>query len=419
MSASVYIRSTFAHKGLSGRRKGLSIMRITKSFVDKVELPQVPPNAKQAQAFYRDSIIPGFGLRVTNSGAKSFIIEKRIAGKVKRITLGRYGNLTVDQAKKEAMKLLGDVATGKDPIADKKHARLEATSLEDTFKDYLLTRKDLRPGTVKDYSRSVQWAFADWLSKPITAITKDMVENRHRKLGQRSQARANNAMRVLRALINHARSKYEDSKGNPVILINPVDRLSQNRAWYKVERRQTLLKPHQLKPWYDATLQLNQETTRDFLHVLLFTGLRRSEASRLEWSEVDFDDKSLTILETKNKCIHTLPLSKTLEEILHRRSEERESPYVFPSPTSRGYLLEPRTAVSRVSANSGITFTLHDLRRTFITIAESLDIPAYALKRLMNHKDPNDVTAGYIVSDINRLRKPMQQIADFIEEHTQ
>ena len=59
-------------------------------------------------------------------------------------------------------------------------------------------------------------------------------------------------------------------------------------------------------------------------------------------------------------------------------------------------------------------FTLHDLRRTFITIAESLDIPGYALKRLMNHKDPNDVTAGYIVSDVERLRGPMQRITEFL-----
>ena len=81
-----------------------------------------------------------------------------------------------------------------------------------------------------------------------------------------------------------------------------------------------------------------------------------------------------------------------------------------------GYLKEPRNAVSRVSDISGVPFTLHDLRRTFITIAESLDIPAYALKRLLNHKDPNDVTAGYIVSDVERLREPMQRITDFIKE---
>jgi integrase len=65
-------------------------------------------------------------------------------------------------------------------------------------------------------------------------------------------------------------------------------------------------------------------------------------------------------------------------------------------------------------AATGITFTLHDLRRTFITVAESLDIPAYALKRLLNHKMSNDVTAGYIITDVERLRIPMQRITDFM-----
>ena len=57
---------------------------------------------------------------------------------------------------------------------------------------------------------------------------------------------------------------------------------------------------------------------------------------------------------------------------------------------------------------------VHDLRRTFITTAESLDIPAYALKRLLNHKMNHDVTAGYIIMDVDRLRKPMQKITDYL-----
>ena len=59
---------------------------------------------------------------------------------------------------------------------------------------------------------------------------------------------------------------------------------------------------------------------------------------------------------------------------------------------------------------------LHDLRRTFITIAESLDISSYAVKRLVNHSMANDVTAGYIVWDVERIRKPMQQITDYIKK---
>lgn len=60
---------------------------------------------------------------------------------------------------------------------------------------------------------------------------------------------------------------------------------------------------------------------------------------------------------------------------------------------------------------------MQDLRRTFITIAESLDISAYALKRLVNHKMTNDVTTSYIVSDVERLRKPMEQISAQLLQH--
>lgn len=389
-------------------------MRITKSFIDKLDIPTPYPNGSCRQSFYRDTVIPGFGLRVTSGGARSFIVERRINGKVKRITLGKYGNLTVEQARKQAMKVLGEVATGSDPIAEKREKQLKGVTLDEVFEGYLKTRKDLKETTRLDYRRSINWAFDDWLSKPMTDITKDMVEIRHREKGKRSPARANNAMRVLRALFNHARNKYEDAQGNPMIPVNPVDRLSQNRAWYTIKPRQTVIKPHQLAKWYQATLLLNTETTRDYLHLLLYTGLRRSEASRLSWDDVDFKDRTLIIQETKNKRTHTLPLSDALEELLSRRHEDRSSPFVFPSDSKRGYLIEPRTAVERVSNLSGVPFTLHDLRRTFITIAESLDIPGYALKRLMNHKDPNDVTAGYIISDVERLRKPMQKISDFI-----
>lgn len=390
--------------------------RLTKTFVDKVSTPSLQ-NGKHTQVFYRDSAIPGFGLRVSSGGAKSFIVETRINNKVKRITLGRYGKLTVEQARKEAMKILGMVVTGQDPAAEKKAKRAKKVTLLEAFEDYLLARKDLSPTTIKDYKRSIDGAFSDWQNKALLDISKDMVEQRHRKLGERSHARANNSMRFLRAIFNHAKTKYEDAKGNPVILLNPIDRISETRAWYKVERRITLIKPHQLADWYKATLELNAETTRDYLHLLLFTGLRRSEASRLSWDDVDFSEKTLTINETKNHEIHTLPLSDFLEKLLKRRSEHSESDYVFPSESVRGYLIEPKTAVQKVSELSGVTFTLHDLRRTFITIAESLDIPAYALKRLLNHKDPNDVTAGYIVFDVNRLRDPMQRITDFIKEH--
>ena len=119
-------------------------------------------------------------------------------------------------------------------------------------------------------------------------------------------------MRVLRAVFNHAITKYEDAQGNPVIANNPVDRLNHMHAWYKVESRKTWIKPAELPNWFAATQQLNNETTRHYLYLLLFTGLRRSEASKLHWSDVDFNERTLTVRETKNHQLHVLPLSDFL-----------------------------------------------------------------------------------------------------------
>ena len=191
------------------------MMRITKSFVDQIPPPPTKDNGKSNQAFYRDASIAGFGLRVTSGGVKSFIVEKRIQGKVKRVTLGKYGNLTVEQARKAAMRFLGKVASGKSAITGVQNDRLCQITLLQSFDDYLQTRKDLKPSTIHDYRRSINGAFKNWQNKPLAEITKDMVQLRHSALGKHSKARANNAMRVLRAVFNHAISNYEDSQAIP------------------------------------------------------------------------------------------------------------------------------------------------------------------------------------------------------------
>ena len=388
------------------------MIRLSKSFIDKIELPE-------KQTFYRDSALIGFGLRVSSGGTKSFIVERRVNGKVKRRTIGNYGTITPEQARKMAYEQLNKMVHDVDPIEENKQQQVEKITLEKALDDYIQTRKDLKPSTIKDYNKCLNCYLSDWKQKRLLDITKDMVEDRHREIGQRTESKANATMRVLRAIFNHSINKYEDSRGEPLIKVNPVSRLSQNRAWYPDKRKTTLLKSHELKPWYNAVMQLNQEVTRDYLLFLLFTGLRRSEASSLTWKDIDFKDRTFTVLETKNKDPHTMPMSDFLMDLLMRRSSYGESEWVFPSPLTDGPLKEPRTAISRVVELCGISFTCHDLRRTFITIAESLDIPAYALKKLMNHRDPNDVTAGYIISNVDRLRKPMEKISERIINQTQ
>lgn len=131
---------------------------------------------------------------------------------------------------------------------------------------------------------------------------------------------------------------------------------------------------------------------------------------------ISFDEKIITIPETKNGEVLRLPMGDYLYNLLKTRAEDAQSDWVFSSYGKQGHISEPKKAVARVRKTSGIYFTVHDLRRTYMTIAASLDISAYALKRLVNHKTSHDVTGGYIVLGIEQLREPVQKIENYILE---
>lgn len=156
-------------------------------------------------------------------------------------------------------------------------------------------------------------------------------------------------------------------------------------------------------------------TVGDYLMLLLLTGIRRMEAASLTWDQVDLPNRTLVVDETKNHDRHILPIADWLLELLkERRAALPGQHYVFPSEGTTGHLQEPRPQMRRVTEASGVTFIIHDLRRTFITSAESLDISTYVLSRLANHRLGHAVTRNYIITDIERLRAPMQKIADYL-----
>jgi integrase len=153
---------------------------------------------------------------------------------------------------------------------------------------------------------------------------------------------------------------------------------------------------------------------RDYLLVALLTGLRRNDVATMRWVDVDLGNATLFVPAPKGgkAKAFSLPLSDSLVELLRRRKAENdelfpESSWVFPAASASGHIREPRIEVP------GLKWTPHDLRRTFITVAESLDISGFAIKALVNHSQPGgDVTAGYISLDVERLREPMQLITD-------
>lgn len=390
--------------------------KLTKTFIESIPFPET------GQAFYRDSQLRGFGLRV-GKNSKVYYAESKVNDKTVRVTIGQHGLFTAEQARLEARSILGMMARGINPNDADKARKAKSVTLLEVYQAYLVARSSLKPRTIYDYDRFMKTHYLDWNNKPIIEITKDMIERKHREIGERSEAQANLSMRFMRALFNFAIGQYEDSTGNPTVSDNPVKRISQTRAWYRVDRRQTVIKPHDLPAWFKAVYALptlsngsNREAVRDYLLLLIFTGLRREEGLALQWRDIDFKAKTLTIPDPKNRQAHTLPLTQFLFDLLKNRHDNNfeGSAFVFAGRGVKGYMDDPNKQMKLVIESSAVTFTPHDLRRTFITIAESLDISAYALKRLANHKMANDVTAGYIIGDAERLRLPMQRITDYL-----
>jgi integrase len=386
-------------------------LKFTKTAIDSI-----PFSKKNKSTYYWDTLLSGFGLYVGTT-SKVFIVQNRVNNTTRRIKIGKYGAFTLEQARKKAQDYLYKMSNNLDPIAIEEKKKSKNITLKQAFQEFLNTRKNLKESTIKDYQRNINIYFSDWLEKPITDINKEMVAKRHSKIGKDAPAQANLSMRVLRAILNFAMEKYEDANGEPIIIRNPVNILNNTKAWYRIKPRISVIEPHELPDLLNCIYNLESNTIRDYLLLLLFTGLRRKEGMRLKWSDVNFKAKTFCVFDTKNHEPLLIPLSDFLYDLLKARHETQTNEYVFPGKNNNGHIIEHRRQMAKIMEMSqdGIKFILHDLRRTYITIAESLGISPYTYKQLANHKLPsNDVTARYVNLNLEQKRKAQQQITNYI-----
>lgn len=399
------------------KTKTCEVVKLTKTVVDKAQSIEV--RGKPRQKLYLDTELKGFGLCVGPT-SKTFFAQRHLNGRTVRTTIGRYGVFTVEQARKEAQQLLAKMARGINPTEERRAARAQGITLGEAWELYKGTMKAKKsaPKTLARYTQAIDTYLPGWLDKPLATLTREDVRARHRAIAKevaagkyaRGRSRtsshglntANDTMRIFRAIWNRARRQHPELPECPTV----------NVDWFKLEKPRSALSPESLRVWYKAVQEQENKVRRDLLLFTLFTGLRRNDAQSLQWAQVDFKQRSLHIPKPKGGKPFDIPLSDFLIALLKARQAENKehfpkSPYAFPASSKTGYIVEPRIEVA------GVDWTPHDLRRTFITVAESLDISAYALKALVNHSQPNsDVTGGYISLDVERLRAPMQRITD-------
>jgi integrase len=196
---------------------------------------------------------------------------------------------------------------------------------------------------------------------------------------------------------------------------NPVGRLKG--GWYEIEARKRMVTDDDMPAFYKAVCGLENRIQRDYLKLLLFTGLRRTEAASLVWSDVDFGQKVIRIPKerTKGRRELILPMTDVVHALLVERRQLGKAKFVFPANSRSGHLEDP--ALWQVEKACGVRVSPHDLRRTYATAANKSKIPWLELKMLVNHAVPkSEITADYTQITVDDLRESAQRVADRLKE---
>lgn len=376
----------------------------TQQRIEKLPLPE-----KGRQDYY-DTDIKKLICRVSYTGNKSFCITKRlVTGKLQRVTLGKYPDISVSKARELATDALSDIAGGTDLNEEKRKQRYRAITLGELLDTYLKDKNELRPASVTDYTKKLNQGFSDWINKPINEINREMVKAKRNSF----TGGVDNKMRVLRLLMGYAHKTLK------AIEENPVDVLTDGKLWSKPTRKKRKISSDNLKAWYQAVLNLDNEKAKVYLILLLHTGLRDHDVRSLKWSDVDLKNNSLIARDTKNNSDFTAYIPHQIKphlKNLHKLTGQSE--FVFPGNGEDGLMGIPVKPISQVCKQAQVSFSSHDLKRTFLTIGEAASVPFSLLKALANHETEIDVTEGYLDPESETLRNATQKIADYIYKYT-
>ena len=372
-----------------------------------------------------DDRLIGFGVRVQPTGTKTFVVSYRagVGGRRapnRRVVIGRFGRISAQQARRLAREMLGRVAIGGDPAAERAEARRIPT-LKEAFDEYLAANPHRRRSTETLYRGQMRYCLGDWLSRSLDAISRREVEARFLRISERhGWAVANHSISLLRGVYRRPCVDHPNIR-------NPVELWLAGGGRYHRPVRRRVLTPNEVLPRWRAGIEAEVvvPATRDVFWFAFYTGMRRGEILTLAWERVDLGRRVLRIEETKTGAPLELPITRQLAEILERRRAETGGPagratgWVFPSPRSAsGHIEELQHLHGRIGRAAGVKFWFHGLRNAFVSVADrELMLPRSLIKRLVNHAPGRDVTEGYLAEwTVEQLREPAQRIADRIDE---
>jgi integrase len=381
-------------------------IRLTERIVDRMAAPD--PSGRQQ--IYWDESVRGFGVLVSGiSATKTYVAQRDVGGKTRRVTIAQAGDVTLAKAREQATEILLGMKRGALPVVR------SIMTLAQVYEDYLAARKDLRPATIRKYGYDLRH-LASWMDTPIRTITPVMVEARHRAIVQEVGARykgeitANQSLKTFRTLWNFAADRIPDLGRNPVKVLE--------RQFFEEKPRTRMVRAEDMAKFYAAVDALPNKVQRDYLLLIMFTGMRRKETASLRWEDIDFATRVIRVsaASTKSGRKLDLPMTDFVFDLLVARRSIGKTEFVFPSNSKSGHVTEPEKVFDRIAEQCGIRVSCHDFRRGYLTIAAICDVQPMFLKALVNHAVGEDITSRYVQIGVEQLREPAQRVADRMKQ---
>lgn len=357
-------------------------MKLTQRKIDTLECPL---GKKDALVF--DDEQAGLGVRVTASGGKSYLAQYTHAGSKRRIALGSCSAISLASAREATRSILGDVAKGRDPAADRKaaaheaqrKAAHEALTLDALLEQWQTLRlADRRERYATEAVRAIRIAFAERLGEPAANLDRASVVRVLDGLTKDGKPAAASRTGAYGRACYHWAIKRGSLASNPF----------ENLPLAPTVRRDRVLTDGELRAIWHATA--GPGPFNAIVRMLILTGQRRDEVAAMTWEEIAPDLSAWTIpgRRAKNGVSHVVPLSPKAQAIIRKAprltqgGDEPELVFAGLRGTFSGFS-KSKAALDKASGVPG--WTLHDLRRTLATGLQKLGVRLEVTEAVLNH----------------------------------
>ena len=347
--------------------------KLTKRTVDALA-------ATGKDAVFWDRDLPGFGVRIYASGRKVFVVQTRGPKGPKRVTLGRYGKLTPDEARKRAAGVIDRIKRGLEPFPAPAEPELTVAGLAERYMEGHV-KVNLREKTQASYRYTIEGHILPELGEmPISAVDRSRVAKFHYGLRGTPQA-ANLSVRILSRMFNMAEALELVPPGrNPCRVVRRYREVRQERFLAPDEYRELgrVLKAAEA----DGSARSSAIAA---LRLLMLTGCRKNEIMGLKWDDVHIVARELRLSHAKTGP-RTVPLTRAVEALLDAIPRDGDSPWVIAGRKRDGHLVNVERVWKRVRAEAGLRdVRIHDLRHSWASRALALGESLSMIGKLMGH----------------------------------